>query len=413
MCDTSNVHRATGTEYCAHVLEVGPKDAKTVVVLIPGGSLGAGSLASVAHAISESVPDTQVWAVERREQNLPDFSAMGGEASLSYYLKGRYRRATEQTAAYTRTWGLSATISDLREVVIAARAGGRRRVILGGHSWGATISLAYAAWDFKGEPGYRELAGLILVDGGVHDSWAGEGYKFRLTVESAAEKLKQIDSGNPFTGDLGYLWQLKGPPEAVPIYYQLAATYALKDPGGVSALQNLLPKTMLPSTTVTNLALFGGLTDTHAPTGDLQVHSGHLDNSEASVHPWVSTGPAAIAEVAEAFARRQPAAVEWYWPRRLSLDLQAIDPFVASPVTQALGLPLAHASEIDVPLYAFQTGLTHGTVVEAAQWVVANSRIRKTTYVTEESMAHLDPLFDAPGKNKFLATVEDFVRETR
>jgi pimeloyl-ACP methyl ester carboxylesterase len=413
MCDTSSENRPNSIENCAHVLQVGPRDAKTIVVLIPGGSLGAGSFGSVARGISGTVPDTQVWAVERREQNLADVRGMGDDNRLNYYLKGQYRRATEQTAAYTRSWGLAAAIADLRQVVIAARDGGRRRVLLGGHSWGATIALAYAAWDFQGEPGYRGLAGLILVDGGVHDSWAGEGYRFRLSADELAEKLKQIESGNPFTGDLGYLWQLKGPPEEVPIYYQLAATLAQKDPHGASTLQELLPKPMQPSTSVTNLALLGWLTDTHAPTADLQVHSGHIADSDASVHDWVSTGPAPIAEVAEALARTQPAAVEWYWPRRLTLDLEAIDPFVASPVTRALGLPLVYAAEIDVPLYAFQTGLTHGTVIEAAQWVVANSRIPKTTYVTDVSMAHLDPLFDSPSKNKFLTTVEDFIRATR
>jgi pimeloyl-ACP methyl ester carboxylesterase len=413
VCDTSSDNWPDNPKSCAHVLKVGPKDARTVIVLIPGGSLGAGSLRSVARDISGMVPDTQVWAMERREQNLADVSKLGGDNRLDYYMKGQYRRETEQTAAYTRSWGLADAISDLRRIMIAARDGGHRRVFLGGHSWGATIALAYAAWDFQGEPGYRALAGLILVDGGVHDSWAGEGYKFRLTADDVAKKLKQIESGNPFTGDLGYIWQLNGPPEELPIYYQLAATYAQKDPHGASTLQTLLPKAMQPSTPLTNLALLGWLTDTHAPTADLQVHSGHIADSDASVHDWVSTGPAPIAEVAEAFAQTQAAAVEWYWPRRLTLDLEAIDPFVASPATRALNLPLVHAAEIDVPLYAFQTGLTHGTVNEAAKWVVENSRIRKTTFATDESMAHLDPLFDSPSKNKFLTTVEDFVQATQ
>jgi pimeloyl-ACP methyl ester carboxylesterase len=132
-------------------------------------------------------------------------------------------------------------------------------VFLGGHSWGATIALAYAAWDFQGKPGYRDLKGLILVDGGVHDSWVGEGYKFRLTAADVAEKLKRIETGNPFTGDLGYIWQLEGPPEELPIYYQLAAVDAQKDPHGASPLQELLPKAMQPPSPVTNLALFGWL----------------------------------------------------------------------------------------------------------------------------------------------------------
>ena len=44
-------------------------------------------------------------------------------------------------------------------MVRKARAGGRRKVILGGHSLGASTTVAYAAWDFNGRPGYKDLAG--------------------------------------------------------------------------------------------------------------------------------------------------------------------------------------------------------------------------------------------------------------
>ena len=82
-----------------------------------------------------------------------------------------------------------------------------------------------------------------------------------------------------------------------------------------------------------------------------------------------------------------------------------------SPITRYLGLRMTHAREIDVPLYVFETGLTHGTVVAAAKWVVANSRIREHVYLTDEAMLHLDPLLDAPRHNSFLITVADFLRK--
>ncbi|MDE2449452.1 MAG: alpha/beta hydrolase, partial [Gammaproteobacteria bacterium] len=101
----------------------------------------------------------------------------------------------------------------------------------------------------------------------------------------------------------------------------------------------------------------------------------------------------------------------WYWPRRLSLDLTAVDPMIDSPITLSLGLHLTHANDIDVPLYAFETGLTHGTVVQAAKWVVADSKITTHVYVTDDSMVHLDPLLDAPRHNPFLTTVTAFLQK--
>ena len=47
-----------------------------------------------------------------------------------------------------RDWGLKLALEDLRAVVKRARRGGRK-VILGGHSLGASMAVAYAAWDFK------------------------------------------------------------------------------------------------------------------------------------------------------------------------------------------------------------------------------------------------------------------------
>lgn len=396
---------------CVHALEIGAADARRVLVMVPGHSEGAELFREVARYISSRLPDTQVWAFDRREQNLVDASRFGGDTELDYYLKGRYQQVPVESADSIRDWGLAMEMSELRRVVLAASRGGRQ-VLLGGHSSGAGTALAYAAWDFDGRPGYRDLAGLILVDGGAHHSFDGEGYTIHwiASAQEASDKLEKLKTGSPFTGDIGYLWQLPGAPESGPIYYQLAADYALRDPHGASSLQALLPKPMQPPVRVTNAALLGWLLDTHAPAPDLQVHSGHIDNADVPLHDWVSDGPADIATLAARFAHSQPAVLEWYWPRRLSLDIRAMDPMVDSDITQRLGLRLTHAADIDVPLYVFETGLTHGTVVSSAQWVVANSKIQKAVYVTDDSMVHLDPLFDRPDHNKFLQTLIAFLR---
>jgi pimeloyl-ACP methyl ester carboxylesterase len=404
-------HTRDPAQYCPHVLEIGAPDPSRIIVLEPGADLGAESLEPAGRYLARALPGTQVWAVERREQDLMDLSHLGRPSEVHYYLRHEYLELTPQQTAAARTWGLPAAIADLRRIVGSAQSDPRRQVFLGGHSWGATIALAYAAWDFSGTAGYRGLSGIILIDGGVHDSFAGEGYEFHLTLADIRRQLRAIRSGSPFTGDLGYLWKVRGAPESVPIDYQLAASRAVSQPGSASALRTRLPAALQPPFPVTNAALFGWLIDTRAPVGDLQAHAGRLERMRGTLRGWQQTGPAALATIARVFAHRDPAAVEWYWPRRLTLDLEAVDPFVVSPVTRALGLRISHAAEIDVPLYAFETGLTHGTVDTAARWVVAHSRIRRAVYVTDDSMMHLDPLFDTPPRNVFLTTLVRFVRE--
>lgn len=395
--------------YCVHALEMGQPHPRRIVVLVPGAYLGAASLRLVGHYICAMLPDTQVWAVERGEQNLADDAHLSDDSALSYYTQGKYRQENATTVPAARNWGLNMLIADLRRIIIAAKANDTARVFLGGHSWGATTALAYAAWDFGTHPGYKDLAGLILIDGGVHDSFGGEGYKFRLTVDDAKKAREKINQGRVFPGDLSEFWQVKGPPEQIPIDYQLAAALAQVSPHAPSKFQSQLPKSMQPTASLTNAALLGWLVDSNAPAPDLQAHSGHLGAVSNQMQDWISDGPASIETIARAYSSTRPAAFEWYWPARLNLDLKVVDPFVSSPVTAALKLPITHGKEIDRPLYAFATGITHGTVIESAKWVVVQSKIHSSVYVSDETMAHLDPLFDAPGKNKFLETVVEFL----
>ena len=151
------------------VQQLGPSDARQVLVLVPGTQGGAGGITPVARDIVRRVPRTQVWIVDRREQAFEDTSVFEGrnpDAALDYYLGFKYHSVKGADAKYVAEWGLATQLRDLRSVVKRAHAGGRR-VILGGHSAGASTAVAYAAWDFGGHPGYRELDGLVLIDGGL------------------------------------------------------------------------------------------------------------------------------------------------------------------------------------------------------------------------------------------------------
>ena len=107
--------------------------------------------------------------MDRRQQAFEDTSVFASgdpQRAQDYYLGFRYGRVAGEDAKFVADWGLKLQLADLRSVIRLARAGGRR-VILGGHSAGASTAVAYAAWDFRGRPGYRDLDGLVLIDGGL------------------------------------------------------------------------------------------------------------------------------------------------------------------------------------------------------------------------------------------------------
>ena len=68
-----------------------------------------------------------------------------------------------------------------------------------------------------------------------------------------------------------------------------------------------------------------------------------------------------------------------------------------------LGLRLLHTSQVDVPLYAFQTALggTNNAVVDSAQAFKAESRIPSVTAVSRtDTYSHLDPLLASAGPER-------------
>ena len=175
------------------------------------------------------------------------FATGDPEAAQDYYLGFKYRRVLGADVPYVAEWGLEQQLEDLRRVVLRARRGGRE-VILGGHSAGASTAVAYAAWDFRGRPGVRDLAGLVLIDGGLLGSFSSSG------VARARNELAEIRSGEVFLDLLGL-----GLPEINGIFAQVGALWAHQRPDEPSALQQypLLPAFLKPPFPVTNEAQFG------------------------------------------------------------------------------------------------------------------------------------------------------------
>ena len=131
------------------VIEQGPRKADNVLVLVPGTSGGAAYFRPVARDIVAGLPGWKTWSVDRRENLLEDHSVLGpvvarerpaGDA-FRYYLESLTdtsitpRFTPVADAGYARRWGMGVAVRDLRNVIRAARRGGRR-VVLAGHSLG-------------------------------------------------------------------------------------------------------------------------------------------------------------------------------------------------------------------------------------------------------------------------------------
>ena len=388
----------------------GSPRARTVVVLVPGFIRGAGSLRLVAREIARRA-GVQVWALDRRANALEDHSILDlGEPykSFDYYLRfaevdgRRHVAADARTAPFARGWGLRVSLDDLRQVVRRARAG-RRRVILGGHSFGATTALSYAVWDFAGRAGYRDLDGLIAIDGG--------GQRSRLGAARARRRLAAIRTGDPFVGLLKRL-----PPWSAQLFETVGTQLARAVPEGLSPAQSypLLPAYLRPDFPVTNLAELGYARDVDTAPPELEIfhlHSGELARS-GDPRGWVDGGITPISRVAEADGTSRPTdATEWYYPARLRLDSSAVGGYRPSPASRALGLRLEHLAGVDVPLYAFQTGFTDGRVLRGARAFAGASRVPRTTMVDRSrTTTHEDPIYARPRDNAFLQTVVPFIR---
>jgi hypothetical protein len=390
------------------VQQLGPEAARRVLVLVPGTLGGAGSMTPVARDIVRRVPSTQVWIVDRRQKAFEDtsvFERRDPDAALDYYLGLKYRRVLGEDARFVAEWGLEVQLADLRRVVRRAARGGRQ-VVLGGHSAGASTAVAYAAWDFGGRPGWRDLDGLVLIDGGLLGSFAEAG------ARRARRELADIRQGDVFLDLLGF-----GIPEIAGIFAQVGALFAYERPDAPSTLQDfpLLPDAFKPPVPVTNEALLGYAFDASTSPRDLaliHVRAGALAES-GDPRPWADGEVTPIRRFARAFAATRPNATEWYYPRRLLLDIDAANDLRMTPAARLLGLRLRHGRRIRLPLYAYATALTRGRVAAGAQRLERFSRIEEFVIQDDRGTSHLDPLAGAPRRNDFLESVVPFLRRIR
>lgn len=405
------------------VVQEGPASATHVLVFVPGTLAGAGYALPDARDLVRALPGWQVWVVDRRENLLEDHTLLDraeagtatGQQVFDYYLgwlggarvPSHFTPRTDAETTYARRWGMRVAVEDLHRVIAAARRGGRK-VVLGGHSLGGTITTAYATWDFDGRPGVKDLSGLVFVDGGSSPT--------TLTTASATQQKAAIDRGSPFLDLLG-----NGLPWTAGVFAAVGASLARHEPDDPSSAQSfsLLPADLKPPVPVTNAAQLGYALDASTSPPGLalaQSHIGHYAPS-GDVRGWVDAGRAPIARVAQAVEGVEGIdGFAWYHPRRLSLDGAAVNGGVATAAQEVLGVRTTRGRDVHVPIYAIETMLGRGRVLKGARALARLGHVpRAATTFVDRSRAdsHCDPLFDAPGQNAFLKTVEPFLRRIR
>lgn len=405
------------------VHQFGPKDPEQVLVLMPGTSGGAGDFTLVARDLVDRVPGLAVWSIDRRSQVLEDTSvfeaALRGDAGLQemfdYYLGWITNGGTPAdhfdfldtaTVPFAQRWGMKVALQDARKVVRTAHKQGAE-VLLGGHSLGASLTAAYAAWDFHGKAGFEDLDGIVLIDGGLLGSFDA------FTEEEAAAQLETLDE-QPFLDLLGI-----GIPEAAGLFAETGGIFAKLDPtadAGVLQDYPLLPADFKPPVPATTRALIGYAFDRDTSPEQLallHVNAGALA-AAGDPRDWEDGGITPVANVIDTFGQEPANAVEWYFPRRLTIDTNGANAMRQNAVAKLLGLRLQHTGQIDIPIYAFQTDLTDGGVLGGAERLVGKAKTKRSESMLVEGApqaSHLDPLTAASGDNEFLRTVSRFIRD--
>jgi hypothetical protein len=270
------------------VLEIGPKTAKNVLILNAGTSLGAAYFAPLAQTVAARARGWQVWSVERRENLLEDHSMLDrakagratGKELFDYYLgfttdssvTNHFQFIPDSRVGFARKWGMRVEIEDLRRVVQLAQKRHARRIVVGGHSLGATITAAYATWDFNGKAGAKDLSGLVFIDGASSLGTA--------TVMQAKQALHDLSRGSPWLG-FGLPVPLGG------LYNLVGAALVNVEPDAPSRLDawSGTPSSLQPPVPASNVGSYGYAHDTATSPPDVFLPQAHLGRLAAAGDP--------------------------------------------------------------------------------------------------------------------------------
>ncbi len=330
---------------------------RTVLILVPGLFGGAMSFDILARQLVAATPGLEVWAVDRRSNQLEDRSAIveslrrrNPMIAYRYYIENYasdegFTPLSADDVPFMGYWGLTTHLMDLHAVVVRARAHAEA-VILGGHSLGASLVSLYAAFKLNDSEqpraGEALLDGLVLIDGTLGRTGGFDRDVFALGPIRALPTVADLEAGLATP----YLTFPRGP-----AYFREAEVAAL--------LARFKPDELSPGGFVdfpaTNRAVVGILADArHTPTpvfgvtlGEpvgarfagnivaviLSGREGVTSRSVAGVAPgftyvdWRRGDPPALTDIdrlVRAFSGPHTNFGEWYFPIRLLLDISEL-----------------------------------------------------------------------------------------
>jgi pimeloyl-ACP methyl ester carboxylesterase len=416
---------------------------RAVLVLMPGFLGGAQNFDRLARTIVSNDPSLEVWAVDRRSNLLEDHSRL-----IEAYQKNdpliswRYmvRDAGQpngfqirKDTAFIGFWGLKVHLEDLRAVVLKARESATR-VFLGGHSLGASLVGLYAGWDFAGTPGYKDLAGLMLLDGVTGGAGLGsslteqqyfEGTSGVFGIRTAGVKQLEAGTATPYFEALTY-----SPSSLAKL--SAAALLAAFDPNGDS------PGGFVPFP-ASNLAA-GMITgdDNYALVSIFSITGGRAINAKFAINglavilngfagfqtpeiigpkegykrvDWESPTPddprehSDPADFVARFWTPNADFQEWYFPVRLTLEVGVVS--LESQSWARERLPLTHLGEVNIPILAVKAG--RGIVTAPNAFDALEQKLNRKIQIKElPGYTHLDIL--AARANALGGWLQDFMK---
>jgi pimeloyl-ACP methyl ester carboxylesterase len=405
------------------VLQFGSKSARNVLILNPGTSASAAYFAPLARTITSKAKKWQVWSVERRENLLEDHSVLNrlksgkvkGKKLFDYYLnfttdssiKDHFQFIPNDTVGFASEWGMKTEIGDLRRVVQLAQKRHARKIVVGGHSLGGSITTAYATWDFGGKPGAKGLAGLVYIDGGSSPT--------PVTADQANQSLTDLRKGTPWLAFGGFPAPFAG------LFNVVGGGLVEVEPNVLSRLSDWpgLPAILKPPVPATSLGGYGYALDTETSDASLVAAQAHLGHLAASGDPrgWDRAGELTpikrYADMFTGWGLKGLDGTAWYHPRRLTIDAGAVADGNANDAQDVLDVRATHGSDLPrkLRIYAFGAALGGQRVLDATQALATQSKIpadRVTLVDRHETYAHNDPNSAAP-KNDFVAKLLPFL----
>ena len=448
-----------------------PAAAHAIIVAYPGFLGGAGTFDGLARAMVRQSAETgapvEVWAIDRRANLLEDLTgedaaegAGDPERATRYYFNGadedgqHFSGFKDQADVdYMSEWGFTVHAEDLHRVIALVPKEARRdRVVLLGHSLGASFAEAYAASRLAdGTHGVDELAGLVLIDGVLGDAPISEtAYHAGMpSVTGDSLGLDAIRSTTryqslPFFGVELYarieILSLRAllHPDALTVDASRDDFLRLALALGPDALPKLTDQAVLGFgfDAAFNPFSFARATLGKPTGGPLASYSSTLSGETLSQpsdpnsrYAWSDDAQSGaittVAGLAHAFVDGRTNFAEWYFPARLGLDLAAVGGArVAEGSWQAqAGLRVFDGASIDAPILAVAAALVTTDQLTAVRRRVAPAigagRVaagltrddpRAFRLVQPAGEAHLDPVLAGTGPtNHVPADVVDFI----